>query len=402
MDEKKLKALAAELAKGLKTEADLNQFSRMLTKLTVETALNAELTNHLGHEKNAPKTGTNTRNGYSSKTLLCDDGEIELNTPRDRENTFEPQLIKKNQTRITQMDSQILSLYAKGMTTREIVDTFKEMYDADVSLALISKVTDAVKEQVTEWQNRQLDALYPIVYMDCIVVKVRQNGSVINKAVFLALGINTEGRKELLGMWLAENEGAKFWLNVLTELKNRGLQDILIACVDGLKGFPDAINSVYPQTHIQLCIIHMVRNSLKYVAWKDYKAVTGGLKAVYQAPTEAAALMALDAFAEEWDEKYPQISKSWRAHWENLNTFFGYPPDIRKAIYTTNAIESLNSVIRAAIKKRKVFPTDDSVRKVVYLAIQAASKKWSMPIQNWRLAMSRFIIEFGDRLSDHL
>jgi putative transposase len=402
MDDKKLKALAAELAKGLKTEADLNQFSRMLTKLTVETALNAELTDHLGHEKNAPKTGTNTRNGYSSKTLLCDDGEIELNTPRDRENTFEPQLIKKSQTRITQMDSQILSLYAKGMTTREIVDTFKEMYDADVSPTLISKVTDAVKDQVDEWQNRQLDALYPIVYMDCIVVKVRHNGSVINKAVFLALGINTEGRKELLGMWLAENEGAKFWLNVLTELKNRGLQDILIACVDGLKGFPDAINSVYPQTHIQLCIIHMVRNSLKYVAWKDYKAVTGGLKAVYRAPTEAAALMALDAFAEEWDDKYPQISKSWRAHWENLSTFFGYPPDIRKAIYTTNAIESLNSVIRAAIKKRKVFPTDDSVRKVIYLAIQSAAKKWSMPIQNWRQAMSRFIIEFGDRLSDHL
>ncbi|MBZ4902848.1 IS256 family transposase [Salmonella enterica subsp. enterica serovar Typhimurium] len=384
MDEKKLKALAAELAKGLKTEADLNQFSRMLTKLTVETALNAELTDHLGHEKNAPKTGSNTRNGYSSKTVLCDDGEIELNTPRDRENTFEPQLIKKHQTRITQMDSQILSLYAKGMTTREIVATFKEMYDADVSPTLISKVTDAVKEQVTEWQNRQLDALYPIVYMDCIVVKVRQNGSVINKAVFLALGINTEGQKELLGMWLAENEGAKFWLSVLTELKNRGLQDILIACVDGLKGFPDAINSVYPQTHIQLCIIHMVRNSLKYVSWKDYKTVTSGLKAVYQAPTEEAALMALDAFAKVWDDKYPQISKSWRAHWENLNTLFSYPPDIRKAIYTTNAIESLNSVIRAAIKKRKVFPTDDSVRKVIYLAIKDASKKWSMPIQNWR------------------
>jgi putative transposase len=402
MDEKKLRALAAELAKGLKTEADLNQFSRMLTKLTVETALNAELTDHLGHEKNAPKSGSNTRNGYSSKTLLCDDGEIELSTPRDRENTFEPQLIKKNQTRITQMDSQILSLYAKGMTTREIVATFKEMYDADVSPTLISKVTDAVKEQVTEWQNRPLDALYPIVYLDCIVVKVRHSGSVINKAVFLALGINTEGQKELMGMWLAENEGAKFWLSVLTELKNRGLQDILIACVDGLKGFPDAINSVYPQTHIQLCIIHMVRNSLKYVSWKDYKGVTGGLKTVYQAPTEEAALMALDTFADVWDDKYPQISKSWRTHWENLNTFFVYPPDIRKAIYTTNAIESLNSVIRQAIKKRKVFPTDDSVRKVIYLAIRDASKKWSMPIQNWRLAMSRFIIEFGDRLSDHL
>lgn len=401
MDEKKLKALATELAKNLKTEADLSQFSRMLTKLTVETALNAELTDHLGYEKNTKKSGTNTRNGYSSKTLLCDDGQIEISTPRDRENTFEPQLIQKNQTRITQMDSQILSLYARGMTTREIVDTFKEMYDADVSPTLISKVTDAVKEQVIEWQNRPLDALYPIVYLDCIFVKVRHDGSVINKAVFLALGINTAGHKELLGMWLAENEGAKFWLSVLTELKNRGLQDILIACVDGLKGFPDAINSVYPQTHVQLCIIHMVRNSLKYVSWKDYKAVTSGLKTVYQAATEEAALMALDKFASEWDDKYPQISKSWRAHWENLNTFFGYPPDIRKVIYTTNAIESLNSVIRQAIKKRKVFPTDDSVRKVIYLAIQSASKKWSMPIQNWRLAMSRFIIEFGDRLSGH-
>ncbi|WP_040155170.1 IS256 family transposase, partial [Yersinia ruckeri] len=398
----KLKALAAELAKGIKTEADLTAFSRMLTKLTVETALNAKLTDHLGHEKNAPKTGSNTCNGYSSKTLFTDDGEIELNTPRDREGSFEPQLIKKNQTRITQMDSQILSLYAKGMTTRDIVATFKEMYDADVSPTLISKVTDAVKEQVTEWQNRPLDSLYPIVYLDCIVVKVRHNGSVINKAVFLALGINTEGQKELLGMWLAENEGAKFWLGILTELKNRGLQDILIACVDGLKGFPDAINSVYPQTHIQLCIIHMVRNSLKYVSWKDYKGVTSGLKEVYQAPTEEAALVALDKFANVWDEKYPQISKSWRTHWENLNTFFGYPADIRKAIYTTNAIESLNSVIRQAIKKRKVFPTDESVRKVIYLAIQAASKKWNMPIQNCRLAMSRFIIEFGDRLNDHL
>ncbi len=314
MDEKKLKVLAAELAKGLKTEADLNQFSRMLTKLTVETALNAELTDHLGHEKNAPKSGSNTRNGYSSKTVLCDDGEIELNTPRDRENTFEPQLVKKNQTRITGMDNQILALYARGMTTREITSAFKEMYDADVSPTLISKVTDAVKEQVSEWQNRPLDALYPIVYLDCIVVKVRHSGSVINKAVFLALCINTDGQKELLDMWLAENEGAKFWLNVLTELKNRGLNDILIAFVDGLKGFPEAINSVYPQTHIQLCIIHMVRNSLKFVSWKDYKAVTSGLKAVYQAPTEETALMALDKFAGVWDEKYPQISKSWRTH----------------------------------------------------------------------------------------
>lgn len=402
MDHKQLMALATELAKSVKTEADLSALTKALTKLTVETALNTELSEHLGHEKNQPKSGENARNGYSTKRLLSDDGEIELKTPRDRAGTFAPQLIKKHQTRITQMDNQILFLYAKGMTTREIVTTFKEMYDADVSPTLISKVTDAVKEQVIEWQNRPLDGLYPIVYMDCIVVKVRQDGTVINKAIFLALGINLEGHKELLGMWMAENEGAKFWLSVLTELKNRGLNDILIACVDGLKGFPEAINSVYPKTRIQLCIIHMVRNSLKYVSWKDYKAVTTDLKAVYQAVTEEAGLKALDEFSDQWDDKYPQISKSWRAHWGNLNTFFAYPMDIRKAIYTTNAIESLNSVIRHAIKKRKVFPTDDSVKKVVYLAIQAASKKWNMPIRDWRSAMSRFLIEFEDRLSDYV
>ena len=402
MDDKQLQALANELAKNLKTPEDLSQFDRLLKKISVEAALNAELTHHLGHEKNQPKSGTNSRNGYSTKTVTTTDGPMELRTPRDRDGSFEPQLVKKNQTRITGMDNQILALYARGMTTREITSVFKEMYDADVSPALISKVTDAAIDQVVEWQNRPLDAIYPIVYLDCIVLKVRQDSRVINRAVFLALGINLDGQKELPGMWLAENEGAKFWLNVLTELKNRGLQDILIACVDGLKGFPDAINSVYPQTHIQLCIIHMLRNSLKYVSWKDYKAVTQDLKAVYQSPTEEAALMALDQFAQTWDDKYPQISKSWRTHWENLNTFFAYPAEIRKAIYTTNAIESLNSVIRQAIKKRKVFPTDDSVRKVIYLAIDAASKKWNMPIRDWRLAMSRFIIEFGDRLSNHL
>ncbi|HBB0935977.1 TPA: IS256-like element IS1414 family transposase, partial [Escherichia coli] len=282
-----------------------------------------------------------------------------------------------------------------------IAAAFKELYDADVSPALISKVTDAVMEQVVEWQNRPLDAVYPIVYLDCIVLKVRQDSRVINKSVFLALGINIEGQKELLGMWLAENEGAKFWLNVLTELKNRGLNDILIACVDGLKGFPDAINTVYPKARIQLCIVHMVRNSLRFVSWKDYKAVTRDLKAIYQAPTEEAGQQALEAFAAAWDSRYPQISRSWRANWPNLATFFAYPTDIRKVIYTTNAIESLNSVIRHAIKKRKVFPTDDSVKKVVWLAIQSASRKWTMPLKDWRMAMSRFIIEFGDRRDGH-
>jgi len=273
MDEKQLQALANELAKNLKTPDDLSQFDRLLKKISVEAALNAGMSHHLGYDKNQPKPGSNTRNGYSTKTVATADGPLELRTPRDREATFEPQLLKKNQTRITGMDNQILSLYAKGMTTREIAVAFKEMYDADVSPALVSKVTDAVMEQVVEWQNRPLDAIYPIVYLDCIVLKVRQDSRVINKSVFLALGINIEGQKELLGMWLAENEGAKFWLNVLTELKNRGLNDILIACVDGLKGFPDAINAVYPEARIQLCIVHMVRNSLRFVSWKDYKAV---------------------------------------------------------------------------------------------------------------------------------
>ncbi|EFM2118816.1 IS256 family transposase, partial [Escherichia coli] len=263
-------------------------------------------------------------------------------------------------------------------------------------MALCTRQVSASEiDQVVEWQNRPLDAIYPIVYLDCIVLKVRQDSRVINKAVFLALGINLDGQKELLGMWLAENEGAKFWLNVLTELKNRGLNDILIACVDGLKGFPEAINAVYPETQIQLCIVHMVRNSLRFVAWKDYKAVTRDLKQVYRAATEEGALQALDAFGKEWDARYPQISRSWRANWSNIATFFVYPEAIRKVIYITNAIESLNSVIRHAIKKRKVFPTDESVKKVVWLAIQSASQKWTMPLQDWRIAMSRFIIEFG-------
>ena len=293
------------------------------------------------------------------------------------------------------------------MSTRDIVQAFDEWYGADISPTLISRVTNAVIEQVVEWQSRPLDAIYPLRssaahYLDCIVLKIRQDKRVINKSIFLALGINTEGHKELLGMWIAENEGAKFWLSVLTELQQRGVEDILIACVDGLKGFPDAINAVFPQTNIQLCIVHMVRNSLKYVSWKDYKAVTADLKLIYRSATEDEALLELERFGGIWDAQYPQITKSWRNHWHNLNTLFYYPEDIRKAIYTTNAIESLNSVIRRAIKKRKLFPSDDSAKKMVYLAIKEASKKWSMPIRNWRQAMSRFMIEFGDRLEKHI
>ena len=402
MKKKELQAIAEAAAKNIKTEDDLNQFRQMLTKITVETALNAELEDHLGFGKGEQSDADNNRNGYTSKTLQTEERQFELNTPRDRAGSFEPQLVKKHQRRFTSMDDKILFLYAQGMTTREIVTTFKEMYDADVSAALISKVTNAVLEQVIEWQSRPLDAVYPIVYLDCIVVKIRQDKKVINKAVYLALGVNMEGHKELLGLWLSENEGAKFWLNVLTELQNRGVKDILIACVDGLKGFPDAINTAFPETQIQLCIVHMVRNSLKYVTWKDYKAVTADLKQIYKSATEEEALLALDRFSDRWDDKYPQISRSWRTHWENLNTLFNYPEEIRKAIYTTNAIESLNSVIRKAIKKRKLFPTDDSAKKVIYLAIQAAAKKWTMPIRNWKLALNRFMIEFEDRLAEYI
>ena len=320
MDKKALEAFAREAAKSIKTPSDLDDFRKMLTKVTVETALNAELDEHLGYEKHSSTNDSNSRNGYSSKRLITDDGEIQLEVPRDRDASFEPKLVRKHQTRFQSMGDKILSLYAKGMTTREIVATFKEMYDADISASLISKVTDAVLEQVVEWQSRPLDAVYPIVYLDCIVVKVRQNKQVINKAIYLALGVNMEGQKELLGMWMSETEGAKFWLSVLTELQNRGVNDILIACVDGLKGFPDAINAVYPKTQIQLCIVHMVRNSMKYVPWKDYKTITADLKEIYQ-----ATRVALEHFGDKWDEKYPQISRFWMAHWDNLNTLFSYP-----------------------------------------------------------------------------
>jgi transposase-like protein len=402
MNQKELEAFAKKAAKSLKSEKDLSHFSQTFKKVMLEAALAAELDDHLGYEKHQSSNHSNSRNGHSNKRLSTDDGTLDIEVPRDRDSSFEPQLIKKQQTRFTGMDDKILFLYAQGMSTRDICTTFKEMYDVDVSPTLISRVTNAVMERVVEWQSRPLDSVYTIVYLDCIVVKIRQDKQVINKSIYLALGVNVEGHKELLGMWLSENEGAKFWLGILTELKTRGLEDILIACVDGLKGFPDAIQAVYPKTHVQLCIVHMVRNSMKFVPWSDYKAVAADLKRVYQSATEDQALLALDQVDQIWAKKYPQISRSWRQNWDNLNTLFNYPPEIRKAIYTTNAIESLNSVIRKAIKKRKLFPHDDAAKKVVYLATREASKKWTMPIRNWRSALNHFMIVFEERLSDHV
>lgn len=404
MNQDKVRALALELAKDVKTPEDLSALSAQLTKITVEAALGAEMEAHLGYSPHeiTGRKNKNSRNGYSSKTLKGDHGEVSIDTPRDRNGSFEPAIVSKGQTRITGMDDQILSLYARGMSTRDIVAAFQDLYGADISAGLVSKVTNAVMEQVVEWQNRPLDAVYPIVYLDCIVLKIRQDKRVINKAVYLALGVNLEGQKELLGIWIAETEGASFWLQVLTELKNRGVQELLIACVDGLSGFPDAIATAYPDARVQLCIVHMVRNAMKYVPWKDYKAVAADLKLIYKSMTEQEANVELDRFAEKWDDKYPQISKSWRAHWPNLITLFEFPADIRKVIYTTNAIESLNSVIRKSVKTRKLFPSDDAATKVVYLAIQAASKKWTMPIRDWKPALNHFMIVFEKQLAPHV
>lgn len=401
MKQKELEKLAQSLAKNIKTEADLSNFSSQLMKMTVEAALGAEMENHLGYPKGQKSKNKNYRNGSTKKKLKSNVGEFEISTPRDREGNFEPILVKKRQSRLTQFDDQILSLYAKGMSTRDIVATFEEMYDgAQISPMLVSKVTEAVIEQLEQWQSRELEELYPIVYLDCIVVKVRQDGRVIKKAIYVALGIDMEGHKDVLGLWMSENEGAKFWLSVLTDLQTRGLKDILIVCVDGLSGFPAAIESVYPHAKIQLCIVHMIRNSVKYVTYLDRKELCGDLKMVYSAVNEKQALKALGEFKQKWDAKYPTIYKSWHKHWENLRTIFEYPDDIRKVIYTTNAIESLNSVIRKAIKNRRIFPTDNSAMKTVFLAIQSASKKWTMPIRIWKPALNRFVIEFEDRIKN--
>ena len=394
--------LIDELAKSIKTEKDLASLSKHLLKLTVERAMNVEMDDHLGYEKNAPegKNTGNNRNGYTPKTLKGNFGEVEIQTPRDRNSSFEPQIIRKGQTRITQFDEQILALYARGMTTRDIAATFKEMYDADVSHNLIAKVTDAVIDEVNAWQVRPLDEVYPIIYLDCIVIKCHQDKRVINKSVYLALAINLTGHKELLGLWIAENEGSKFWLSVLTELKERGVKDIFIACVDGLTGFPEAINAVFPKTKVQLCIVHLVRNSLRYVPHKDMKAVASDLKTVYSAVNVESAETALLEFGEKWDNKYPAISRSWNKNWQNIITLFAFPREIRKIIYTTNAIESLNSVIRKSINNRKIFPGDQSALKVIYLAIQKASQKWTMSLHDWRAAMNRFSIEFEGRIPE--
>jgi putative transposase len=394
--------LLSNLLANYKKPEDLigeNGLLKQLTKLLVERALDAEMTEHLGHDKHEPVANANgnTRNGRSRKTLKGEFGELPIEVPRDRHGSFEPQLVPKHQTRWNGFDDKILSLYARGMTVREIQAHLQEMYAAEVSPSLISSVTDAVVDEVKAWQARPLDAVYPIVYLDCIHVKVR-DGAVRIKAVYLAIGITLTGEKEVLGLWLAQTEGAKFWLHVVTELKNRGVQDIFIACVDGLKGFPEAIEAVFPQTTVQLCIVHMVRHSLNYVPWKRRLEVAADLRAIYSAATAEEAEQRLTEFEAKWDADYRPIGQSWRRNWERLIPFFDYPADIRKVIYTTNAIESVNFSLRKLTKHRGAFPNDEALMKLLYLALRNISKKWTMPIRDWKAALNRFTIQFAERL----
>ncbi len=373
---------------------------KQLTKAVLERAMQAELTEHLGYEPHdaAGDNSGNSRNGKSRKTLKGEFGNLPLDVPRDRNSSFEPQIVPKGQTRFSGFDDKILSLYARGMTTREIQSHLEEIYQVEVSPALISSVTDAVIEEVKAWQNRPLDALYPILYLDALQVKVRDGAHIRNKAIYLAIGINLSGIKEVLGLWVAQTEGAKFWLQIVTELKNRGVSDIFIACVDGLKGFPEAIETVFPQAQVQLCIVHLVRHSLNYVGWKQRKEVASDLQTIYRAATREEAELRLDEFAQKWDSQFPTISRSWRANWERVTPFFAYPADIRRVIYTTNAIESVNMSLRKIIKNRGSFPTDEAALKLLYLALQNISRKWTMPIKEWKAALNRFAILFEDRM----
>jgi putative transposase len=377
-----------------------NGLLKQLTKALLERAMQAEMSEHLGYGKHDPagNNSGNSRNGKTTKTLKGDFGEMPLETPRDRSGSFEPKMVAKGQTRFTGFDDKILSMYARGMSTREITGHLEEIYGVEVSPTLISNVTDAVKEEVTAWQNRPIDAVYPILYLDALYVKIREAGHIQNRAIYVAIGVNMQGRKEVLGLWMGQAEGAKFWLQVLTELNNRGLQDIFIACVDGLKGFPQAIETVFPKTQVQLCIVHLVRASLNYVSWKQRKQVAADLKPVYRASTAEEAQLRLEEFAIKWDRPYPTIAQMWRRNWEHVTPFFAYPAEIRKVVYTTNAIESLNMSLRKVIKTRGSFPSEEAAMKLLYMGLAHIAKKWTMPVQDWKAALQRFAILFGDRL----
>lgn len=416
----RVERLAEEIAGQAQTQEDLSLLMRLMMKSALQQMLDTEMDVHLGRrpgpeassgedsepgpedaaeEKPRRRRAGNRRNGHSQKTVKGDLGELRLAIPRDRQGSFEPLIIPKHQRRIPGFDEKILALYAKGMTTRDIQEILRELYGVEVSPTLISEITADLDAGVTAWRTRPLEPVWPIVYFDGIVVHVRgANGHVSQHTIYVALGVNLEGRKELLGLWLSENEGAKFWLSVLTDMKNRGLTDIFVACIDGLSGFADAIHTAYPEARVQLCVVHLVRAALRYVSDKDSKAVARDLKKIYTAATLLEAEQALEEFAQAWEAKYPTILKSWRAKWPDIITLFDFPAPIRKAISTTNAIESVNSVIRKLTRNRKIYPNEESALKIIYLAIQEASKKWTMPVRNWKQALNHFAILFENRL----
>lgn len=371
---------------------------KQLSKCILERALEAEMQSHLGYDRYKRNDSENARNGSFKKSLTTENGQLELEVPRDRKGNFEPVIVKKKQSRIDGLDDKVISLYAKGMSLSDIKIQMQELYGAEISESLISRITDDVIDEVKLWQGRALESVYPIVFFDCLVVKVRQEKRIINKSVYVALGIDLSGRKDVLGLWISDNEGAKFWLNNLTELKNRGLSDILIACTDNLTGMSDAISAVYPKCEHQLCIVHQIRNSLKFVSYKDRKKLAADLKPIYQAINEEEAQEALEYFEEKWGKQYPQIAKSWYNNWDNLMVFLQYPEAIRRIIYTTNSIESLNNQLRKVTKNKRVFPNDESVFKTLYLTIDYITRKWSLPIRDWNEAMAHFLIKFEDRI----
>ncbi len=390
--------LIDELLKQGRKPEDVHGLLKQFTKAVVERAMQGEMNEHLGYEKHDPagdKSG-NSRNGVTRKTLKGDFGEVEIETPRDRNGEFEPQMVRKNQTRWTGFDDKILSMYARGMTTREIQGHLEEMYQVEVSPGLISEVTDGVMEQARAWQNRPLEPFYGVVFLDALYVKMRHEGRVENRAVYVALGINLEGRKEVLGLWTSASEGAKFWLNVLTELRNRGVRDIYLVCVDGLKGFPQAIESIFPQAQVQLCIVHLMRASLNYVTWQDRRQVVADLKPIYSAMTADEAERQLSEFEGKW-MKYPAIARLWREQWERVIPFFAFPPEMRKVVYTTNAVESLHMSLRKIIKTRGSFPSEDAAIKLLYLALLKTAAKWET-VQNWKQMLNYLDTFCGERI----
>lgn len=383
--------------------ADIQNLFKETIAEFMENGLEAELDEDLGYSKYdyKNKEGTNSRNGHSQKTLKTSFGNIEIETPRDRNGEFEPQLLKKNQTSITQeVEEKILSMYAKGMTTGDIETHIKDIYGLDVSDTTVSRITDKILPVAKEWQQRPLESIYAVVFLDAIHYHVRSEGQIVKKAVYIAIGIDLDGKKDVLGMWVGENESAKFWATVLNGLRNRGVEDIFIACTDNLNGFSDAIAAVYPKTDIQNCIIHQLRNSSKYVSYKDLKALMADLKAVYTAPDEASALAALELFSGKWDKKYPKISQSWQSNWANLSTYFKFPAELRKLIYTTNAIEGFNRQLRKVTKSKSVFPTDDSLFKMLYLAMIDITKKWTGRRQDWSQIHAQLSVFYVDRMPD--